>query len=102
MVNSFKHRKGFKDYRKDGCSTLGAKFEVSRKEAFQSIDSVERFFKELWSNTGQTHMHNKRAQEGRGKKPPRPLSFTLARLSQFDSRNCYFGVYLLVTIDVKG
>ena len=59
MVNSFKHRKGFKDYLKDGCSTLGAKFEVSRKEAFQSIDSVERFFKELWSNTGQTHMHNK-------------------------------------------
>ncbi len=58
-VNSFKHRRGFKDPRKDACKAFGDKFEVSRKETFQCIDSVERFFKELWSKTTQKHMHNK-------------------------------------------
>ena len=52
-VNSFKHRKGFKDPWKDACNTFSDKFEVSRKEAFQNIDSVENFFKELWSKTSQ-------------------------------------------------
>lgn len=58
-VNSFKHRKAFKDPRKDACNTFGDKYKVSRKEAFQSIDSVRSFFKELWTKTRQNHMHNK-------------------------------------------
>lgn len=52
-VNSFKHRKGFKDPRKDACNRIGEKFEVSREEAFHSIDSVKSFFKELLSKTSQ-------------------------------------------------
>ena len=59
-VNSFKHRKGFKDPKKDVCNTLGDKFEVSRKEAFQSIDSVRSFLKELWTITKQKKSITKR------------------------------------------
>ncbi|MDO8142372.1 MAG: hypothetical protein Q6358_12810 [Candidatus Brocadiales bacterium] len=56
IVNSFKHRKGFEDYRKDAdvFTAFGDKFEVSRKAAFQSIDEVKSFIKELWSKTRQS------------------------------------------------
>ena len=37
-VNSFKHRKGYKDLYKDTYRTIPEKFELSRKEAFRSID----------------------------------------------------------------
>jgi hypothetical protein len=50
-VNSFKHRKGYKDPRKDTYRVIPEKFELSRKEAFQCIDSVRNFFRELWSIT---------------------------------------------------
>lgn len=62
-VNSFKHRKGFKNPCKDACTTFGDKFEVSRKEAFQNIDSVENFFKELWSKTSQKRCIRSRSAE---------------------------------------
>jgi hypothetical protein len=50
-VNSFKHRKGYKDPYKDTYRTIPEKFELSRKEAFQSIDSVRLFLRELWAKT---------------------------------------------------
>ncbi|MBI4221193.1 MAG: hypothetical protein HY607_00725 [Planctomycetes bacterium] len=50
-VNSFKHRKGFKHPDKDACKVIGERFELSREEAFQSIDSVRIFLKDIWSRT---------------------------------------------------
>jgi hypothetical protein len=50
-VNSFKHKKGFKHPYKGDCKVIGERFELSRKEAFQSIDSVRTFLKDIWSRT---------------------------------------------------
>ena len=50
-VNSFKHRKGFKDPSKDRCKIIPEKFEVSKIEAFKSIDLVRNFLKDLWLKT---------------------------------------------------
>jgi len=50
-VNSFKHRKGFKNPWKDGGAVIGEKFRVDRKETFQSIDRVRNFLRDLWSKT---------------------------------------------------
>jgi hypothetical protein len=50
-VNSFKHRKGFKHPYKDACKVIGERFELTREEAFQSIDSVRTFLKDIWSRT---------------------------------------------------
>ena len=47
-VNSFKHRKGFKDPRRDDCNNgIVNKNEISRKEAFHRIDSVRSFLKKM-------------------------------------------------------
>lgn len=45
-VNAFKHRKGFKDFRRDDCSN-SVKHEIDRNEALLCIDSVGNFFREL-------------------------------------------------------
>lgn len=50
-VNSFKHRKGFKHPYRDACKVIGERFDLSREETFQSIDSVRTFFKDIWSRT---------------------------------------------------
>ncbi len=50
-VNSFKHRKGFKDPWRNGGAVIPEKFKVDRKETFQRIDSVRNFLKDLWSKT---------------------------------------------------
>jgi hypothetical protein len=50
-VNSFKHRKGFKHPYTNVCNVIGERFELSREETFQSIDSVRAFFKDIWSKT---------------------------------------------------
>ena len=50
-VNSFKHRKGFKNPLKDRCKIFPERFEVSRSEAIRNIDSVREFLKDLWSKT---------------------------------------------------
>jgi hypothetical protein len=50
-VNSFKHRKGFKHPYKDACKVIGERFELTREEAFQSIDSVRTFLKDIWART---------------------------------------------------
>ena len=50
-VNSFKHRKGFKDPWRNGGTVITDKFKVDRHETFQRIDSVRNFLKDLWSKT---------------------------------------------------
>ena len=50
-VNSFKHRKGFKDPRRNGGAVIPEKFKIDRKETFQRIDSVKNYLKDLWSKT---------------------------------------------------
>ena len=54
-VYSFKHRKGFKHPFKDASRATGERFELSREEAFQSIDSVGAFLKDMWSRTKTNH-----------------------------------------------
>lgn len=50
-VNSFKHRNGFKHPFKDKCTVYPEKVELSRIEAFKSIDIVASFLKDLLSKT---------------------------------------------------
>ncbi len=50
-VNSFKHQKGYKKPYQDASKEVIEKFELSRKEAFESINSVRDFLKDLWSRT---------------------------------------------------
>jgi hypothetical protein len=50
-VNSFKHRRGYKHPEKDACKVIEERFELSREEAFQSIDSVRTFLRDIWSRT---------------------------------------------------
>ena len=50
-VNSFKHRKGFKDPWRNGGAVIPEKFKIDKKETFQRVDSVRNFFKDLWSKT---------------------------------------------------
>lgn len=50
-VNSFKHRKGFKDPTRNGGAVIPDKFKVDRKETFQRVDSVRNFLRDLWSKT---------------------------------------------------
>lgn len=51
MVNSFKHRKGFKHPWNDECKIIPEKIEVSKSEILKNIDLVRVFFKDLWSKT---------------------------------------------------
>lgn len=51
-VNSFKHRKGFKNPSKERAVDL-ERLTVDRNEAFQSIDSVKTFLRDLWSKTNE-------------------------------------------------
>ena len=50
-VNSFKHRNGFKHPLNDKCAVFPEKVDLSRIEAFNSIDIVEIFLKDLWAKT---------------------------------------------------
>lgn len=50
-VNSFKHRKGFKHPRNDGCEVIPEKFELSTMDTLKSIDVVRRFITDLWLKT---------------------------------------------------
>lgn len=50
IVNSFKHRNGFEDFRKVGRQTI--KFEQyrpTREDAYKAINSTETFVKALWT-----------------------------------------------------
>ncbi|MDP2983709.1 MAG: hypothetical protein Q8O92_10320 [Candidatus Latescibacter sp.] len=47
-VNSFKHRKGFKNPFKEDCNSLPEKHEISYQETFQSIKDVRISFINLW------------------------------------------------------
>ena len=53
-VNSFKHRKGLKDFRRDNVSKIPEKYQPTRENAYQAIDNASIFLKALWkeSNLG--------------------------------------------------
>lgn len=50
-VNAFKHRKGFKDFRRDKVSKIPDKFQPSRENAYQAIDDASTFLKALWKES---------------------------------------------------
>jgi len=51
-VNAFKHRKGFKDFRRDKGAELLEQFRVNRENAYQAIESSRAFIKALWQAVG--------------------------------------------------
>lgn len=51
-VNAFKHRKGFKDFRRDPGSNLLECFEITSEEAYKTIDGARSFLKALWKKLG--------------------------------------------------
>jgi hypothetical protein len=57
-VNSFKHRKGYKDPWKNGSISIPDKFKFDREEAYQRINDVRNFLKDLWKKT-KNKKHNK-------------------------------------------
>jgi len=51
-VNAFKHRKGFKDPRRDAdCTYFPEKFLLERKKAIHQIEAVRVFLRALWEAT---------------------------------------------------
>ncbi len=48
-VNAFKHRKGFKDFRRDSCSKLPERFEPNRVKAYKVIEWARDFLRALWT-----------------------------------------------------
>ena len=52
-VNAFKHRKGFKDFRKDKGTELLEQYKVNIVNAYQAIDDSKTFIRELWNATGE-------------------------------------------------
>ena len=50
-VNAFKHRKGYKDMRRDTYTSIPEQHEVSRTEGFESIKAVRTFIKDIWAKT---------------------------------------------------
>ena len=54
-INAFKHRKGFKDFRKNEEFKKGKplnifeRYELNRKEAYQTIEDAKIFIKAFWS-----------------------------------------------------
>lgn len=46
-VNAFKHRKGFKDLRRDPRSKLGERFQLTRENVYQAIDGARSFLRAL-------------------------------------------------------
>jgi len=51
-VNDFKHRKGFKDSRKDPKVKLGEQSKPSREEAYKAIKESRNFLIALWKRLG--------------------------------------------------
>jgi tRNA U38,U39,U40 pseudouridine synthase TruA len=53
-INAFKHRKGFKDFRKNEEFKKGKtvnvleRYELNRKEAYQTIEDAKIFIKSFW------------------------------------------------------
>lgn len=50
-VNAFKHRKGFKDYRKDPAAKPLERFEPTRADAYEAIDGARCFLRALWKQS---------------------------------------------------
>ena len=49
-VNAFKHRKGFKDFRRDCWSHFPERFELNRDEAYRAIEATRKFLGALWKH----------------------------------------------------
>jgi hypothetical protein len=47
-VNAFKHRKGYKDFRRNLELKIGDKFEPTRENAYQAIEGSRTFLRALW------------------------------------------------------
>ena len=47
-VNAFKHRKGYKDFRRNVESKIGDKFQPTREDAYKAIDEARVFLRDLW------------------------------------------------------
>lgn len=50
-VNAFKHRKSFKDHRKDLGSKPLERFEPTRANAYEAIDGARSFLRALWKQS---------------------------------------------------
>ena len=50
-ANAFKHREGFKDFRRDPGLKLLEKFEPTRENAYQAIDGARAFLRALWKKS---------------------------------------------------
>jgi hypothetical protein len=48
IANSFKHRKGFKSFVKDGARNLGEKYEPTINDALEKINITSKFFHDLY------------------------------------------------------
>lgn len=51
-INAFKHRKGFKDFRRDKGAELLEQLRLNRENAYQAIESSRGFLKALWQAVG--------------------------------------------------
>lgn len=51
-VNAFKHRKGFKNLRRDKDAKLLEQFKLNREDACQAIESSRAFLRALWQAVG--------------------------------------------------
>lgn len=51
-VNAFKHRKGFKDFRRERGSKIFEKFQPTREDAYKAIDGTRAFLRALWGILG--------------------------------------------------
>jgi hypothetical protein len=51
-INAFKHRKGFKDFRRDKGAELLEQFKLNRGDAYQAIESSRAFLRALWQAVG--------------------------------------------------
>lgn len=50
-VNTFKHREGFKDFRRNPGPKLLEKFEPTGENAYQTIDGARAFLRALWKKS---------------------------------------------------
>lgn len=51
-INAYKHRKGFKDFRRDKDAELIEQFRLNREDAYQAIESSRAFLRAFWQAVG--------------------------------------------------
>ena len=53
-INSFKHRNGFKDFRRDRTFNILDSYKITRIQAYNAIKSTKIFMKALWTLVGES------------------------------------------------